>query len=60
MAMFWAAYMLVCFCIYGDVDWRELRKEILVTLIRPVLIRGGVVVAGLQGIYLAFEMYLSR
>lgn len=60
MATFWAVYFVVWLYIYGDVDWRELREELLVTWIRPVVIRGGVVVAGLQAIYIAIGVYLSR
>lgn len=61
MTTFWTLYLigLARFC-FWTIDWQTYRQAWIEDFFWPLFIRGGVAVAGMRGIYVAINEYLSR
>lgn len=60
MAWFWIAYVLGAGVIFWRSDWEGYLSLLWRELIRPLYVRGGVVLAGVHAIWAVIDSYLSR
>lgn len=60
MKWFWFVYGCVVACMFWKDNWAIAWEVFYYELVRPVVIRGGVALAGLHGIWAVISAYLSN